>query len=68
MSACSMMIRAMACMQGSVVRALVRAYWRESLVCGMMMLLDVIVQLGSPLLLQQLLLAVRQGRSQGIAT
>ena len=44
----------------------VRAYWKETLVSGFMMLMESVVKLAAPLLLQRLLIAVREGNSRGI--
>ena len=54
------------CVQGSVAYALVRAYWRQSVVCGLMLLVDSITSLAAPLVLQRLLTVVQIGHLQGV--
>ena len=52
-------------LQGSVAHALIRTYWRDVAVGGILCLVDSTVQLASPVLLQRLLVAVQKGSPRG---
>ena len=53
--------------QGSVLKALVRAYGPRLALCGLLQITYNTLQLAAPLLLQQLLIAVRTDASKGAA-